>query len=89
MGEHPESESEWFDAEVDRDIFFVCVPLQCSKEATKQVKIPSCTMLCSDFLIVIYISHWRFPEGEYPQSSKKTDGWLVVWNIFYFPIYWE
>ena len=22
-------------------------------------------------------------------SDGVTDGWLVVWNIFYFPIYWE
>ena len=29
-------------------------------------------------------SPWRI--GAF---TKKYDGWLVVWNIFYFPIYWE
>ena len=27
------------------------------------------------------VSHCRF--------VKRYGGWLVVWNIFYFPIYWE
>ena len=28
------------------------------------------------------------PEVLY-DSNGNSDIWLVVWNIFYFPIYWE
>ena len=30
---------------------------------------------------------WLVLKSEYVRTTMKD--WLVVWNMFYFPIYWE
>ena len=37
----------------------------------------SCTVLWGDY------------QGKTRQQANRIQNWLVVWNIFYFPIYWE
>ena len=39
--------------------------------------------------IVSIIFAWVSEVDDDDDDDDADDDWLVVWNIFYFPIYWE